>query len=428
MAIKYNSNTVNEMEYNTSPVKKVMYNSTVAYIRKVRENIYRWVVDGTVCDGYDEHQKLVKQVSIDGGDSWQTIIPEISMKGELIESASTECGYDTTFKSFDYYLTGHEIITIGCTNYLQPLLTGIKKIRFNVDEITTSTECNRLNLTDGTNAYDFYDNGQTSMSGVTKDIREFADDSGFTNVNWVNDKIIEFSTTTTLNYFETDFNKNYISLKAESGLPDVAFSFNYNVKDYDSTTYTFNKANGQLIDINLQIIGGTNTIVYNNDYITINDSVRGYIPSTWNQYLNRDSSNRPLTIITKAKSSGSNCHLFANRDSSYNYMYRQYSDHLTLHGGSETGRIDITDNTVPTILSIRVDSNGTLTYNNYNDNTSSETYFSYGNTNSDAASLFQGYASYSGEMFIGDFYWIYLSQNTLTDEQVQQVIDYNEGL
>ena len=96
MAIKYNSNTVNEMEYNTSPVKKVMYNSTVAYIRKVRENIYRWVVDGYICDGVDDHdkyQKLVKLVSIDGGDSWQKVIPEESMKGELIEAQSTDCGY-----------------------------------------------------------------------------------------------------------------------------------------------------------------------------------------------------------------------------------------------------------------------------------------------------------------------------------------------
>ena len=92
MAIKYNSNTVNEMEYNTSPVKKVMYNSTVAYIRKVRENIYRWVVDGTVCDGYDEHQKLVKQVSIDGGDgtlhNYSTPDTDYLVKYELINDTT----------------------------------------------------------------------------------------------------------------------------------------------------------------------------------------------------------------------------------------------------------------------------------------------------------------------------------------------------
>ena len=41
--------------------------------------------------------------------------------------------------------------------------------------------------------------------------------------------------------------------------------------------------------------------------------------------------------------------------------------------------------------------------------------------------MFQGYATTTGENFVGDFYWVYMSQNTLTDEQVKQVIAYNEG-
>ena len=114
MAIKYNSNTVNEMEFDTSPVKKVMYNSTVAYIRKVRENIYRWVVDGYECageEGYDKYQKLVKQVSIDGGDSWQNVVPEVSMMGELIEAQSIDCGYDPgDLYLIRYILYGNETI------------------------------------------------------------------------------------------------------------------------------------------------------------------------------------------------------------------------------------------------------------------------------------------------------------------------------
>ena len=34
----------------------------------------------------------------------------------------------------------------------------------------------------------------------------------------------------------------------------------------------------------------------------------------------------------------------------------------------------------------------------------------------------------SDEQWSGDFYWVYMAQANLTDEQVQQVIDYNENL
>ena len=84
--------------------------------------------------------------------------------------------------------------------------------------------------------------------------------------------------------------------------------------------------------------------------------------------------------------------------------------------------------TQPVIESVRVDSNRLATYNNYTDNTSS-TYssFSYGSANTGGVALFAGYYGSGSEYFVGDFYWVYMSQNTLTDAQVQQVINYNEG-
>ncbi len=70
-----------------------------------------------------------------------------------------------------------------------------------------------------------------------------------------------------------------------------------------------------------------------------------------------------------------------------------------------------------------------IVYNNYTNNTtSSNSSFSYGGTNNGKFALFAGYASSTGEWFVGDFYWVYMCQGTLTDEQVQQVIDYNENL
>lgn len=210
-------------------------------------------------------------------------------------------------------------------------------------------------------------------------------------------------------------------------LPNVPFTVNYNAKNYDSSTQTLFKTSGQLADVDAVITAGTPTV--NNGYLTIASGTRASI-SGYQTYFNRDNNNPNLTIISKqnTKSTGSNgCHLFANRSGSYNWMYRAYSNKLTLHGGSEQGSVAVT--TQPVIESVRIDSNRTATYNNYTDNTSS-TYngFNYGGLNLDGTALFAGYySSYNNEWFVGDFYWIYMSQTTLTDDQVQQVIAYNEG-
>ena len=216
------------------------------------------------------------------------------------------------------------------------------------------------------------------------------------------------------------------TVKDYGTLPDVPFLFNYNAKEYDATTYTLPQTDGQLIEQDAVIAGDyLSEITHNTDHITLPYRVQRAVIKS--QLLVRDSSNPTLTIITKAKTTGGHS-VFANRASNYNYMYRQYTDYLTLHGVSEQGRIAV-DSTKPSVLSVRVDSNRTLTYNNWTDSTSSikSGTFDYAGANSTAA-LFNGYASRWSEEWSGDFYWIYLSTETLTDEQIQQVIDYNENL
>lgn len=207
-------------------------------------------------------------------------------------------------------------------------------------------------------------------------------------------------------------------------LPNVPFTVNYNAKNYNSSTKTLLKTKGQLADVDAVITVGTPTV--HDGYLTIASGTMATI-SGYQNYFNRDVSNPNLTIISKQRTSNDNyCHMFANRDGDYNWMYRPYSTHLTLHGISEQGSISVT--TQPVIESVRVDSNKLATYNNYTDNTSStESNFVYGSANNGNFALFQGYASSSGEYFEGDFYWVYMSQSTLTDEQIQQVIDFNES-
>lgn len=133
--IKYNLNTINEMDYNESPVKEIYYNSSVAYIRKTRTNSYRWVVDGWMCDDVDKYQKLVEQVSYDGGESWQNVVPEVSMQGELIEHNSIDCGYDPGDLFFYSVMSGG-------TNVIEPCgsVTKIADIQFNGNTYLTSVQ------------------------------------------------------------------------------------------------------------------------------------------------------------------------------------------------------------------------------------------------------------------------------------------------
>ena len=207
-------------------------------------------------------------------------------------------------------------------------------------------------------------------------------------------------------------------------LPDVPFTVNYNAANYDASTQTFAKTNGQLADTDVTITGGTLTA--HDGYVTVASGSRGII-NGYGDYFNRTDSTPNLTIISKQRTEGINCHMFANRiSSSFNWMYRPYSNRLTLHGGSEQGEIAVTEQ--PVIESVRVDSNRLATYNNYTDNISStESSFSYNSSINGSVALFAGYTDIAGEWFVGDFYWIYMSQNTLTDEQVQQVINYNES-
>jgi len=204
-------------------------------------------------------------------------------------------------------------------------------------------------------------------------------------------------------------------------LPDVPFTVNYNAKNYNASTKTLAKTQGQLADIDAVITAGTPT--FNDSYLTINENTCADLIG-YDSYFNRDNNNPNITIISKQKTDNYNgCHIFANRRSTWNWMYRVYDDHLTLHGSSEQGYLTVT--TQPVIESVRVDSNRLATFNNYTDDTTSTvSNFDYGSTNSGGAYLFFG--GWSGEYFKGDFYWIYMSQETLTDAQIEQVITYNE--
>ena len=214
-------------------------------------------------------------------------------------------------------------------------------------------------------------------------------------------------------------------------LPDVPFTLNYNAKNYDASTHTIPYTEGALNAIDAVITGTTANIIdhHEDGYIQLTGSsstaIRALVGTT---NFSRSSSNPNITIVCKAYTPGSSTegNILSNRKESYNWMYRHKSSILTFHGQSEQGSIAVS-NTEPNTCSVRIDSSRLLRYNNWTqDTTSTYSNFTYG-SNSNGGALFAGYYSSGGEMWKGVFYWIYMSLNTLTDEQVQQVIAYNEG-
>lgn len=215
----------------------------------------------------------------------------------------------------------------------------------------------------------------------------------------------------------------------EYSLPDVPFMFNYNAKNYSNGV--IHNAAGALFEYDCTL-SNTNVVDYYGDYLTFNaDGNFSHIfGNNTDNPFNR-TGNDPLTIVMKTRTSniGSDNHPLANRGvSRYNWMCRIGDGYQWLHTNNNSYSNSIA---VPytygseNIVAIRCLNDGNGYAQNY---TTGEigniTSTDWGNTCNEI-NIFDG--GYSGEIFLGDFYWMYCSLEQLTDEQIQQVIEYNEN-
>lgn len=210
-------------------------------------------------------------------------------------------------------------------------------------------------------------------------------------------------------------------------LPSNTFMFNYNAREYNSSTKTFPKTKGQLFDEDL-VLQGSPRAVYEDHLDMTNSSAymgKRYSSAASNPF-NRNSSNNSFTFIYKTSgfTSGSN-NLFGNRDDNYNYMVRGNKFHT-----SQSGFLNLTPSTYPEICLIRIYADGKSerkfldSSGNVLKSTSASS-ISWGNVSRGFA-FFAGYRD-GDEKFDSTFYWMYCSLETLTDEEVKKVIAYNEN-
>lgn len=213
-------------------------------------------------------------------------------------------------------------------------------------------------------------------------------------------------------------------------LPNVPYLCNYNAKDFDDTTQTFYRSkNNQLFQQDLT--GFSDTLALTNNYVTFPDmsSYPDFAFSTENDNLfNRTSADTTFTAIYKTGIGSTatilQADLFSNRSniSVYNYMIRNNIFHT-----SDSNFLNFVASTRPATIVIRVDSQGNAERKCIETNQSATGVVAWGKQSLKVSFFSEKYGTNFTNRFQGDFYWMYISNNYLTDSQVQQVIDYNEN-
>ena len=233
---------------------------------------------------------------------------------------------------------------------------------------------------------------------------------------------------------------SWVSVGEVSGstatLPNVSFVLNYNAKTYDATTHSIAKTIGQTKDIDAVCNYNPNNIVdHSSDgYISVTGNTRLVVSGgTTSLARSNNQTGCTMTIVSKARTDNVNesYSIITNRGSwsDMNWMWRYPANGIFLHGSSSYNKVTYYTPTSasPITASVRVSWDGSVKQqiNDWTNNGSYSGAFQYGST-SNSGTLFCDYLKENAEFWKGDFYWVYMSHEVLTDEQIQQVIDYNE--
>ena len=202
--------------------------------------------------------------------------------------------------------------------------------------------------------------------------------------------------------------------------------FNYNAREYNSSTYTFPKTPGQQFDEDLVLNGNPGSFDGESVNFTNGRWMGKNYGTTANNPFNRSSSNTTFTFVYKTSGFTENeQNLFANRGSDHQYMVRGNMFHT-----SQSGFLGFVPSTNPQIVFVRIQANGqserkVVDVNGNVLQSVSASSVSWGGA-SNAVGFFSGYGTQGSEYFNDRFYWMYCSLEALTDAEIKQVIAYNE--
>ena len=263
----------------------------------------------------------------------------------------------------------------------------------------------------------------TGMSGETIVTVTAAQNTGSTDINTqITASVSTYSAVTD------------VKVDRHSEIP-MPFMFNYNAKEYNETTHTIPKTNGQLFDEDLNLTLNGSGATYNGECLTMPRyngvyKLKEYAGTADNPF-NRSAGDE-FTVVYKVNGEyGFDGNVFANRGANYNYMVRGRVFH-TSDGGFLSNTPWDSPWTTPRYMLVRIQANGysersVLDAQGNVLNTVSAQSIQWGGA-SNAIGFFSGYGTRFSEQFEGDFYWMYLSNRALTDAEVLKVIQYNENL
>ena len=158
---------------------------------------YRWTkapITDYVCVGVSKYYKEYYEVSYDGGETWEKVVPEEWKRGTLIEEMSNDCGYIDGIKISANYSDGTSYSARCDTK--DYLTTATTKAHSTSYKSMTDAIVGGCITTVGENAF----NGFTSLSAVTLDSNTngianhaFADCSNLKSINLQNIEYIDYS-------------------------------------------------------------------------------------------------------------------------------------------------------------------------------------------------------------------------------------------
>ena len=219
-------------------------------------------------------------------------------------------------------------------------------------------------------------------------------------------------------------------------LPSNTFLINYNAKFYNNSTFTIPKTEGQLFNEDMVLNAAASS--YTSDHITVNGQYfEKSFGSTGANPFNLTNSS-PFTLIAKTSrgfdTSGEHS-LASCRSGGLNWILfnpgnGSGADKVFMHNANRfaSGTPFVTITSEPNIYAIRIN-NGSGYGQSYTDSTTERSISVSYNGNSDRFGIFTDtYRTGGFELWKGDFYWMYISTEALTDDEIQQVINYNENI
>lgn len=227
-----------------------------------------------------------------------------------------------------------------------------------------------------------------------------------------------------------------VTQQANAVLPSNTFLFNYNAKRYSSGV--FPKESGQLYDYDLGLIGSSSVTHYGN-YVQFNNNAyktQHYTSASDNPF-NRSSADSTFTFIYKTQgySGAGDRKLFSNRQvQTAGQSKYDCHNYLIASNGVFGFSGDFAPSNNPQYMVVRAfsDNTGLRQEVDVNGNVIQSAATASVGWDSPSAGIgfFTGGYQYTGsvECFRGGFYWMYCSNEALTDAEVLQVIKYNEEM